>query len=110
MGASVDERFNMSWQCALAAQKTNCILVCFKRSVTSRLKEVILLLYSALVRAYLEYCVQFWGSQHKKDMEMLDQVQRRATKKIRGLKHPKRAGRERRSSSTWRREGSEETL
>jgi len=81
----VGEKLDMSRRCALAAQKANRILGCIKRRVASRSREGILPLCSTLVRPHLESCVQLWSPQHRKDMELLEQVQRRATKMILGL-------------------------
>ncbi|GAB0206068.1 mitochondrial enolase superfamily member 1 [Grus japonensis] len=70
LGVLIDEKLNMSRQCAPAAQKANHVLGCIPSSVTSRSREVILPLYCALVRPHLQYCIQLWGPQYKKDMEL----------------------------------------
>jgi len=83
----VDEKVNMSQQRALAARKANAFLVSIRRGVASRDREVIVPLYSALVRSHVEYCVQAWGRQYKKDGELLERTQRRATEMIGGLEN-----------------------
>ena len=74
-----------SEQCILAAKKANVIFGMIKRNIVFKSKKVIVKLYKALVRPRLEFSVQAWCPYPRKDIDMLERVQRRATKLIDGL-------------------------
>ena len=78
-------RLHRSQPHVLAAQRTNDTLGCIKHSTTSRSEEGIVPLCSALVQPHLEHCVKFWAPQFEKDVKVLECVQRKATKLVRGL-------------------------
>ncbi|KAJ7427720.1 hypothetical protein WISP_04489 [Willisornis vidua] len=70
MGVLVNERLDMCHQCALAAQRAKFVLDCIRNSIGSRLREEILPLYSTLLRSHLEYCIQLWYPQHRKEIDI----------------------------------------
>jgi len=83
----VDDKVTMSQQCALVARRANGLLGCIRRSMASRSRDVLLPLYSALMRLHVEYCIQFLAPHFKKDEELLERVQQRPMKMMRGLEH-----------------------
>ncbi|GAB0204198.1 hypothetical protein GRJ2_002885400 [Grus japonensis] len=89
LGVLVDNELNMSEQCAAVAKQANGMLDCINEGITTREKEVIIPLYSALVRSHVEYCVRFWSllqrKKKKRDVDRLERVQKRATRMIKGL-------------------------
>jgi len=80
LGVQIDEKLYMTQECAITAQQANRALGCIPSSVASRVREGILPLCSALVRLPQESCIQIWSPQHRKDMGLLERVQRRPQK------------------------------
>ena len=78
--------FNVSEQCRIAASKGNQVLGMIRRNITYKEKSLIIPLYKAIVRPHLEYCIQAWNPYLRKDVDMLEKIQRRATKLIPGLR------------------------
>ena len=86
LGVVMDSSRKPSLQCIKAVKNANVILGMIKRNIVFRSKLVVIKLYKALVRLRLEYCVQAWSPYVKKEIMMLERVQRRATRLIEGFK------------------------
>ena len=76
----------VSEQCGIAASKGNQILGLIRRTIMYKEKQLIVPLYKAIVRPHLEYYIQAWRPYRKKDTHKLERIQRRATKRIPGLR------------------------
>ena len=82
----MDANMKVSEQCRIAASKANQVLGMIRRNITYKDKSLIVPLYKAIVRPHLEYCIQAWSPYLRKDIDMLEKIQRRATKLIPGLR------------------------
>ncbi len=87
LGVIVASSLKFSQQCKDARGKANRMLGFINRNISFKTKDVILPLYTNLVRPHLEYAVQFWSPHHAKDIAKLEAVQRRATKMITSLRN-----------------------
>lgn len=86
LGVLVETKLNMSQQHTIAANKDN-ILGCTRKIIANKSRDVIVALCSALMKPHMECCVQFWVSQYKRYMDILERVQQFVTKRSRGLEH-----------------------
>lgn len=87
LGVTIDSSGKSTVQCKMAVKKANTVLGMIKRNIVFKSKDVIVKLYKALVRPKLEYCIQAWCPYLKKDIDILERVQKRATKMIEGYKN-----------------------
>ena len=86
LGVTMNANMEVSGQCRIAASKGNQVLGMIRRNITYKDKSLIMPLYKAIVRPHLEYCIQAWNPYLRKDVDMLEKIQRRATKLIPGLR------------------------
>jgi len=77
---------NCSQQCRYAVNKANKVLGMIRRTIIYKDMKIMLNLYKTLVRPHIEYCVSAWSPHYKKDKELLEKVQRRFTKMLKGMK------------------------
>ncbi|MCP4269647.1 MAG: hypothetical protein GY777_29425, partial [Candidatus Brocadiaceae bacterium] len=87
LGVTVSHNLKFSQQVTESVNKANRMLGFINRNFTYRSKDIILPLYTSLVRPHLEYAVQFWAPHLQKDINKLEAVQRRATKLIPSLRN-----------------------
>ena len=87
LGLTFSADMNVSEQCGIAAAKENQILRLTRGNRVYKEKVLIIPLYKTTVRPHLEYCVQLWRPYCKKDIDMLERVQKRATKMIQKLRN-----------------------
>ena len=86
LGVTINANMKVSEQCRIAASNGNQILGMIRRNITYKENGLIVPLYNAIVRPHLEYCIQAWRPYLRKDIDMLEKVQRRTTKLITGLR------------------------
>jgi len=87
LGVIVSDDFKWEKQCCEAVKKANRILEMIKIKFTDRSQSTLIPLYKSLARPHLEYCCSVWNPHFRKDIELIEGVQRRATKLVQDVEH-----------------------
>ena len=72
---------------ALESTSFKHILGLIKRNFTDRSQSTLIPLYRSIVRPHSEYCYSVWNPHFRKDIELIEGVQRRATKVVKDVEH-----------------------
>ena len=83
---TMNASMKVSEQCRIAASKGNQVLRMIRKNIKYKDKSLVVPLYKATVIPHLEYCIQAWSPYLRKDIDMLEHIQRRAPKLIPGLR------------------------
>ena len=87
LGILIDNELKFHLHTAKVAKKCKSLLAIIKRSFTCLNKSMIIKLYKAMIRPVIEYGNCIWGPFYKGDIDMVEKLQRRATKLVPELKH-----------------------
>ena len=82
LGVIMNSMFKFDKQCAKVAKKANQVLGLIYRTFSCKNKSIMIQLYKSLVRPHLDYCCQAWRPHLQKDINLLERVQKRATRMI----------------------------
>ena len=82
LGVLIDNKLDFGNHIRCIVGKANRVLGMIRVSFTCLNVPMLFNLYTALVRPLLEYCVKVWSPYKKKYIELLEGVQRRATRMI----------------------------
>lgn len=87
LGVMINNTLSISEQVAKVVTTANKILGIIYRTYDDKSLCNIVSLYKSLVRPHLEYCIQAWKPFLQKDIDKMENVQRRATRMITEIKH-----------------------
>ena len=87
LGVIVDDSLKFHKHTAAAVRKANTILGIIKKSFVTLNHQTLPLLYKSMVRPHLEYGNVIWGPHFKGDQQMIEKIQKRATKLIPTIRH-----------------------
>ena len=87
LGITIDKDLHFKEHISVVVNKANCILGIIRRTFRYLDAGTLLLLYKVMVRPVLEYGLPAWSPIYKREANLIESVQRRATKLIPGMNH-----------------------